>query len=382
MRPGLALLLTVGLLTGIAIPTHAQASCQFVLGFATLRDLIGTSQVGQCLENQRFAPNGNAEQRTVGGLMVWRKADNWTAFTNGHQTWLNGPNGVQSRLNTDRFDWERDVATTLFCPGLTKTMVLDPPQPGSTTYWATVTFQNTCAYPVDLEVNVIGFSAVSVAQPKSRTVAASATSWVHDVQPSQSASVRVRLVTAERGVWATYLTVETPSSERQSICPEVRTAGRCLRVDTKLARSVLELGRYEATESLLIDAANAQVRIVRGLTPIGTLGFYSPETNTVTIDSRLDAYSAYTRAAVVAHELTHAQQRNQGGWPRTTQECFLAEEKAFRNEALFWAEVWGNVLPASVDSVHEQLNDIALSVARDPVAFAIDLTRKYTKQCT
>jgi len=38
--------------------------------------------------------------------MVWRKADNWTAYTNGYMTWINGPNGIQSRLNTDRFDWE------------------------------------------------------------------------------------------------------------------------------------------------------------------------------------------------------------------------------------------------------------------------------------
>jgi hypothetical protein len=38
--------------------------------------------------------------------MAWRKADNWTAFTNGHTTWINGPYGVQSRLNDQRFPWE------------------------------------------------------------------------------------------------------------------------------------------------------------------------------------------------------------------------------------------------------------------------------------
>jgi plastocyanin len=40
---------------------------------------------------------------------VWRKADNWTAFTDGHQTWLNGPFGLQRRLNTTRFAWEGDA---------------------------------------------------------------------------------------------------------------------------------------------------------------------------------------------------------------------------------------------------------------------------------
>ena len=38
--------------------------------------------------------------------MVWRKLDNWTAFTDGYRTWINGPNGLQARLNTEQFDWE------------------------------------------------------------------------------------------------------------------------------------------------------------------------------------------------------------------------------------------------------------------------------------
>lgn len=88
------------------VPAHAGNHCQFILGFATLREMIGHETVGACLENQRFSANGNAEQRTTRGLMVWRKADNWTAFTDGYRTWINGPNGVVQRLNTERFAWE------------------------------------------------------------------------------------------------------------------------------------------------------------------------------------------------------------------------------------------------------------------------------------
>src|ERR671932_387276 len=84
----------------------AQGSCRFVLGFATLRDLLGPRIVGDCLEDQRFAANGNAEQRTTGGLLVWRKADNWTAFTDGFRTWVNGPYGLLMRRNDERFWWE------------------------------------------------------------------------------------------------------------------------------------------------------------------------------------------------------------------------------------------------------------------------------------
>ena len=85
--------------------------CQFVLGFADLKALIdeaeGPDKVGECLENQRSNPvNGDALQQTTGGLMAWRKLDNWTAFTDGYRTWINGPNGLQARLNTESFDWE------------------------------------------------------------------------------------------------------------------------------------------------------------------------------------------------------------------------------------------------------------------------------------
>ncbi|MYB75820.1 MAG: hypothetical protein F4X83_01700, partial [Chloroflexi bacterium] len=94
----------------LLLPTSvAAADCQIVLGFKTLRDLIGHDIVGECLEDQRYAANGNSEQQTTGGLLVWRKADNWTAFTDGYRTWINGPNGLEQRLNTERFLWEIEL---------------------------------------------------------------------------------------------------------------------------------------------------------------------------------------------------------------------------------------------------------------------------------
>ena len=105
----IAVLLGFALL--LLLPTSvAAAECQFVLGFATLRDLIGHEIVGECLENEHHGENGDALQQTTGGLLVWRKADNWTAFTDGYRTWINGPNGLVQRLNTERFEWEADYA--------------------------------------------------------------------------------------------------------------------------------------------------------------------------------------------------------------------------------------------------------------------------------
>jgi hypothetical protein len=92
----------------------AQPACGFQLGFKAIAEQI-PGMVGRCLEDEwHNASNGNTEQRTTahhgqGGLLVWRKADNWTAFTDGHWTWVNGPAGLQRRLNAERFAWEGDA---------------------------------------------------------------------------------------------------------------------------------------------------------------------------------------------------------------------------------------------------------------------------------
>jgi hypothetical protein len=108
------------------------ANCQFVLGFKALHDLI-PSIVGPCVVDEHHNPqNGDGLQETTGtgpgGLLVWRKADNWTAYTDGNRTWINGPNGLQERLNTERFPWE---ASGTPVPASTPVPVATP-EPAST----------------------------------------------------------------------------------------------------------------------------------------------------------------------------------------------------------------------------------------------------------
>ena len=79
--------------------------CRYVLGFARLHALAADA-VGECTDDQASAANGDALQHSTKGLLVWRKADNWTAFTDGDHTWINGPQGLQERLNSQRFSWE------------------------------------------------------------------------------------------------------------------------------------------------------------------------------------------------------------------------------------------------------------------------------------
>ncbi len=105
-------LLTLVILTTtlVLVDSHAYAQSphEFKLGFRVLADGLA-GRAGEPIEEEHYGPNGDSFQRTTTGLMVWRKADNWTAFTNGSRTWVNGPEGIRERGNEERFQWEEDL---------------------------------------------------------------------------------------------------------------------------------------------------------------------------------------------------------------------------------------------------------------------------------
>lgn len=126
----------------VSLPaTAVQAVPQFILGFKLIADQI-PNIVGNPVENEWFdVRNGNSVQRTVNpkgltptglprqGMMVWRKSDNWTAFTDGWTTWVNGPYGLQSRLNSERFPWENDPVAPSVSPTPAPQPASQPAQP-------------------------------------------------------------------------------------------------------------------------------------------------------------------------------------------------------------------------------------------------------------
>ena len=123
MKQRLVALIAAGLLFVFAVPTAVAADCALDSGFATLKALIeaaeGPDTVGACLENPHVNPeNGDVLQQTTGGLLVLRAADHRAAFTDGYRTWINGPQGLQVRLNTEQFDWESqpDLGTVTVAP--------------------------------------------------------------------------------------------------------------------------------------------------------------------------------------------------------------------------------------------------------------------------
>ena len=107
MRMAILGLLVVLVALMPAAGVDAEPGPRFKLGFKILADQL-PEEVGQPLEDEHWSANGDSLQATTKGLMVWRKADNWTAFTNGWWTWVNGPFGIQSRPNGARLDWERE----------------------------------------------------------------------------------------------------------------------------------------------------------------------------------------------------------------------------------------------------------------------------------
>jgi hypothetical protein len=103
-----SLLLVLGPTLVAPGPALAQ-NCQFVLGFQSFHSLI-PAIIGGCLTNETHnGINGDGLQPTTNGLLVWRKASNTMAFTNGSTSWVFGPFGLQVRPNDQRFPWEPDA---------------------------------------------------------------------------------------------------------------------------------------------------------------------------------------------------------------------------------------------------------------------------------
>ncbi|MGH2461150.1 MAG: hypothetical protein ACRDIY_20015, partial [Chloroflexota bacterium] len=250
-----------------ARPTPAAASnCQFSLGFLTLERMI-PEVVGDCLVDEHHNPvNGDGLQETTGGLLVWRKSDNWTAFTDGFHTWINGPDGLQERLNTQRFPWE---STATPCAILGASLSFSPPtieSNGDAT--GTGSLDNPCDRPANVMIDVFTESTDGA-----QTIADAPTIFLPGVPPSSTESFAYRVVLAEPN--------STPQTEfswfttvpSDWLCVDVG-ASRCLQIDPWLESAVSALRPLAEGRALLRIAADAGVRVQRGQPGSGLLASY------------------------------------------------------------------------------------------------------------
>jgi hypothetical protein len=100
-----AVALSLATFAPVGVSLASAAGCSFSGGFATLDAMIPNT-VGGCLGNPSTLSNGNTVQQTTVGLMAFNPADSVPEFTDGNTTWVLGPDGLQSRPNDQRFDYE------------------------------------------------------------------------------------------------------------------------------------------------------------------------------------------------------------------------------------------------------------------------------------
>jgi hypothetical protein len=172
-------------------------------------------------------------------------------------------------------------------------------------------------------------------------------------------------------------------------CWDIGTV-RCLRADRWLLTSLAEVrrvtttvgGREERTgEWLLKVAAEHGVTIGRGELGLETSGRYRPADRRIELNFRYDAYSAWVRAGVLAHELQHAVDDAAGALAHDRRGCFVNEDSAFRREALVWRWLWKDRLPRAGLTPHDEHNHVVDTIARDPIGFAKELLPLYDRQC-
>lgn len=384
---------------------------RFVFGFAVLKQALGPT-MGDPVTCEYPDPNGTGDvlQQTTTGLAFWRKRTNTPTFTDGYRHW--------ALVSTGLVFWE---GSSIDPPGTASAGPTPPPsrtpppptptpppappcsvpndavkadfsQRADGMATARITVRNPCSEPQDLEVQVF-----SVDKASKRTVTDAPTAFFDSVAPGGTMTVQIGVpidpYAAASWIYCTIarLLCDTApefrwqwfwhrTGDRASFCIPVG-ADRCLKADPWLYGTIIALRQFEEGQWLLKVAAGHGVQVRRERTDVGVLGTYNRVTRTAIIDTRLDAYSTWVRAAVLAHELQHAADDAAGKWPKTSAECYRAEEDAFRREASVWGQLWSYRLPPDLTSVHEELNDIALTVARDPVGFAVSLVSRYYGEC-
>ena len=437
------------LLLGVAFVLFTGASaqaadCEFRLGFKTLRDLIGHDIVGECLENEHYNAISDSNQQSTGGLMAWRKADNWTAFTDGYRTWINGPNGLVQRLNTERFSWEADhIHTPPPTPGPAPAPAPTPvPQP---------TIDPTLAHAYHILRNTptgnkiadkfvqLGMSAVfgNIGDFRSQYEVSPRRITIHEkyryesnealayvlIWPTMALMLEVEDGPAQsweecmlrqgvrEGFGAQYWLEafgangkRNPSQLEQSANndaawlnvnnlkyvwmdsywrDECNEAGAGPYIDPDLANAYVTAmqGQSELGEAAVDVVVEASTEVVFGR--VNGWGTYSPSRNRITVSESLRGYSRQVLAVVLIHETYHVEShRFRGGRPAATAaECLQEEVDAFRLQASWWYDRYGRYGKGSPNSVERTMNNVMWAWFNDELREWVLLSDNYQYQC-
>ena len=437
----LVMCMGIVLLTGS--PAHA-ADCEFRLGFKTLRDLIGHDIVGECLENEHYNEISDSNQQTTGGLMAWRKADNWTAFTDGYRTWINGPNGLVQRLNTERFKWEADhIHTPPPTPG--------PAPPPAPTSIPRPTIDPTLAHAFHVMRNslfgnevankFVQLGASAVFGPlgdltsqwwrsprrimineeyryESPEALAYALIWptmalVYESEEGRAQSWedcmnRVVVLKGSQSLywleafgdsgkrnptqlelWAnngmSWLVTENlmyvwMSSHYREACKKY---GAGPLIDLELAQAYVTAmqGQSELGRATVDVVVSAGTDVVYGR--VDGWGVYSPSRNRIIVNEALRGQSKQVLASILIHETYHVESHHvRGRLPQATAAVCLQEEvDAFRLQASWWYERYGRYGVRYPDRMERTMNNLMWAWFNEELRKWVLLSEGYQYQC-
>lgn len=410
----------------------AQTRPEFKLGFKALAEQI-PHIVGEPLESEHHNPaNGDSLQRTTKGLMVWRKADNWTAFTNGHRTWVNGPSGVRERANDERFAWEKEAPSPT--PRAAPTAAPTPPSPFSD--WQ----PGPGATPGSPIMGVVDSPKEGETLSGDLTVAGWAVDprdpghpWngIDDLRVfldgpeyggrrvdtgrAQSPRYDVSSALGKAGYYKSGFSLSVDRSSislgRHSLYVYVhsRVSGWWFKVvnivldvpmigtvtmdgkqyltnlkwgayffDDPYLRGALAYAYHYASEwrKLADRAALGGTRVRWGALASSIGGVYEGRSNTITINSLLKSESTSVMASMLAHETYHASRGSAPG----AYNCFQDEVDAFRWQAY----VWGQVRTGRAYTAWERSNDALLwawYTSSDALVDYVMTSPGYQQQC-
>ncbi len=403
-----------------ASPTAVRAhgiDCAFRLGFLEMYDLM-PAIVGRCLEDERSTASGDSLQETTGGLLVWRKAGNQTSFTDGHWTWIHGPDGLQRRRNSERFAWDppdpvlaqaletlrvtptgervyeqfmRTGATARFEPlesisrySSFRNLIMvneqyrneSPEILAHTLIWPAIGLFNAAERTQTWSVCMESVIDREVAQAQ----------WWHELFGEHGKGDPTGLEQ-----WANYeVTLLVNESLRYWLQLSPHYREQCARygappqrIDPELAkayRRALVNGSSDLGKAAvaMVIAAETDVEFAES---DGWNGRYSVARNRIQVSAELRGGSVDVLAAVLIHETMHVAQYQMRSGRRLPAECVEDEIEAFAAEAQWWAERHGEDGKRNPNEAEHRMNGLMRAWQSELLEVFVLLSDNYQEQC-
>jgi hypothetical protein len=341
--------------------------------------LGGVAVLGYPSSERYAATDGFVYQATQAALLQWRPAEDRTALANtfdmlstaGKDEWLRVARGIPPPIPDDgsRGNWDRAVVVRigwLDDPAIRERYLANP-NPAAFPDWSMERAIALYGLPTSRPVRVGPF----VAQRFQRVAFQR---WVDAVPGMPAVGTVVPVLGGDLLKEAGLL---PPASIRPQSYDAV--AGR---VDPALRVRLDLLGTAPAGAPLRTLALEQRLAMVWVPLPETVGAFYSPSRRWIAVNTEWRDADPRAVAALLGHELTHAQDAFAGKPIGTAAGCFASEEAAFRAQAAVWETFYGaGGKTGKVSGIEEQHNTVLALVRRGADALHERVVRLYQREC-